>query len=182
MNTVITQPANNFSFYPDFIKSMFKLRDRVFRGRLGWDVTSVDGKEKDEYDDMNPVYMLSCNEKKQVEGCWRILPTTGPYMLRDVFPELLRGERLPEDDNIWELSRLAVDPRQNLPRRKNFVPPVQDHGAFHVNQVAVKPYHGMAGQRERTSAESLAKNLSPLTQLLADGGHLYIAAVGDTDR
>ena len=112
MNTVITQPANNFSFYPDFIKSMYKLRDRVFRGRLGWDVTSIDGKEKDQYDDMNPVYMMSCNDKKQVEGCWRILPTTGPYMLKDIFPGLLRGEKLPVHENIWELSRLAVEPQQ----------------------------------------------------------------------
>ncbi|MCW9013934.1 MAG: autoinducer synthesis protein [Gammaproteobacteria bacterium] len=112
MNTVITNHANHFTFHPGLIKSMYQLRDRVFRCRLGWDVTSTDGNEKDQYDEINPVYMMSCNESKQLEGCWRILPTTGPYMLRDIFPELLRGEELPEHENIWELSRLAVDPQK----------------------------------------------------------------------
>ena len=112
MNTVITHHANHLAFQSGLVQSMFKLRDRVFRGRLGWDVTSLNGKEKDQYDEINPVYMMSCNEEKQLEGCWRILPTTGPYMLRDIFPQLLRGEILPEHENVWELSRLAVDPRK----------------------------------------------------------------------
>lgn len=100
------------------MQSMYELRDDVFKGRLGWDVTSIEGKEKDEFDDLNPVYMMSCNIRRQLEGCWRLLPTTGPYMLRDIFPQLLRGEALPEDPNIWELSRLAVQPRTNHNRTR----------------------------------------------------------------
>ncbi len=110
MNRIITDHASGQAFHPSLIQSMYRLRDRVFRERLGWDVTSIDGKEKDSYDDLNPVYMMSCNYKKQLEGCWRLLPTTGPNMLKDVFPQLLRGEALPNDPQIWEISRLAVEP------------------------------------------------------------------------
>jgi acyl homoserine lactone synthase len=39
----------------------------------------------------------------------RLLPTTGPTMLREVFPELLDGRSPPESSEIWESSRFAVD-------------------------------------------------------------------------
>lgn len=108
MNNVTIDYANSNNLSSHLIQSMFHLREQVFKGRLGWDVTSIDGKERDEFDDLNPVYMLSSNVHQQLEGCWRLLPTLGPYMLKDVFPQLLRGEKLPEDEHIWELSRLAV--------------------------------------------------------------------------
>src|SRR3546814_12561947 len=38
-----------------------------------------------------------------------MLPTTGPYMLRDVFPQLLDGLPPPCGPRIWEGSRFAVD-------------------------------------------------------------------------
>ena len=118
MNSIITGYAQSQKFSPALIQSMFQLRDDVFKGRLGWDVTSFDGKEKDEFDELNPVYMMSSNRHRQLEGCWRILPTTGPYMLKDVFPQLLRGEAVPEAPDIWELSRLAVQPRMGHHRTK----------------------------------------------------------------
>jgi acyl homoserine lactone synthase len=118
VNNIITDHAQGNTFSPALIESMYQLRHDVFKGRLDWDVTSIDGQEKDEFDELNPVYMMSCNYRKQLEGCWRLLPTTGPYMLKDVFPQLLRGEEVPEDPNIWELSRLAVQPQMNHSRIK----------------------------------------------------------------
>src|SRR6185312_14145178 len=40
-------------------------------------------------------------------GSLRLLPTTGPNMLRDVFPELLDGDVI-ESATIWESSRICV--------------------------------------------------------------------------
>ncbi len=89
------------------LHGMYHLRHRIFRERLGWEVESRNEMEIDIFDESNPVYVLS-RKKKEVDGCWRILPTTGPYMLKDTFPELLRGESAPRDSKIWELSRFAV--------------------------------------------------------------------------
>ena len=111
MNTITIDYADSQSFSNHSLKDMFYLRQKVFKERLGWDVTCVDGKERDEFDELNPVYMLSRNHCNQIEGCWRLLPTQGPYMLKDVFPQLLRGEEIPADEHIWELSRLAVHTR-----------------------------------------------------------------------
>ena len=93
---------------PEVLKQMYQLRHTVFRERLGWDVVSDHGMEHDFFDVLNPVYLLAKGDKNEIEACWRLLPTMGPYMLRDVFPELLHGQPAPQDPVIWELSRFAV--------------------------------------------------------------------------
>lgn len=88
---------------------MYKLRYEVFAKKLGWDVETVNEMEMDHYDDLPSVaYVLAKAPDGQVDACWRILPTTGPYMLRDTFPELLHGQQAPEAGDCWELSRFAV--------------------------------------------------------------------------
>src|SRR3546814_12704268 len=41
--------------------------------------------------------------------CVRLLPTSGPTMLRDTFAPLLAGHPAPSDPAIWESSRFALD-------------------------------------------------------------------------
>lgn len=96
--------------YRDKLDSMHRLRHRVFSEHLGWDVNSRDGKERDVYDLLRPVYLLSTDAGGRVVGSMRLLPTTGPYMLRDVFPQLLEGADAPSEPFTWELSRFVVDP------------------------------------------------------------------------
>ena len=92
------------------LESMFRLRHEVFKERLNWDVGSDAGKERDDFDDLEPVYLV-CEQDGEVLGSWRALPTMGRYMLKDVFPELLYGQVAPEADDIWEVSRFAVSKR-----------------------------------------------------------------------
>ena len=92
------------------LESMFRLRHEVFRERLNWEVGSASGKERDVFDDLDPVYIV-CEDEGEVLGSWRLLPTTGPYMLKDVFPELLHGTPAPVGQDIWEISRFAVSKR-----------------------------------------------------------------------
>ena len=90
------------------IQEMHRMRYQVFKERMNWDVQTFDRMEFDAYDDMNPVYILAFDGDDKLVGTWRMLPTTGPYMLRDVFPELLDGQPAPCDPRIWECSRFAV--------------------------------------------------------------------------
>ena len=87
---------------------MHTLRAKVFRGRLGWEVPVLSGMEIDGYDALEPRYMLM-RDGETLRGCWRLLPTEGPYMLKDSFPELLDGQEAPSDPHIWELSRFALE-------------------------------------------------------------------------
>ncbi len=92
------------------LEGMFKLRHEVFKERLDWEVGSASGKERDMFDDLDPVYIV-CEHEGDVLGSWRLLPTTGPYMLKNVFPELLYGMPAPEAPDVWEISRFAVSKR-----------------------------------------------------------------------
>jgi acyl homoserine lactone synthase len=89
---------------------MFRLRSAVFSDRLGWAVKSIRGREHDRFDELEPVYMIARDSScpNRALGCWRLLPTSGPNMLRDVFPDLLGGVKMPCGPQIWEISRFAV--------------------------------------------------------------------------
>lgn len=89
---------------------MFKLRYDTFHTRLGWDVRTYDGLEIDEFDDDSQVhYILAKSDDGGVDACWRLLPSVGPNMLRDVFPQLAHGLPVPAASDVWELSRFAID-------------------------------------------------------------------------
>lgn len=89
---------------------MFRLRAEVFSQRLGWDVQLTDdGLEIDPFDQVDTArYIIARDPLGHVDACWRLLPTLGPNMLRDVFPELLHGQPAPAAADVWELSRFAV--------------------------------------------------------------------------
>jgi acyl homoserine lactone synthase len=89
---------------------MHKLRAKVFKDRLGWEVPIMSGMEIDGYDALEPLYMMIREPGDgPLRGCWRLLPTDGPYMLKDSFAQLLHGQDAPADAQIWELSRFAID-------------------------------------------------------------------------
>ena len=92
------------------IDRIYQLRSRVFRDALHWDVQSLHGREIDGFDTSSAVYGAVHDAAGQVEGCFRLLPTTERYMLRDVFPQLLHGSPAPGDPTVWESSRFAVMP------------------------------------------------------------------------
>ncbi|MGJ5180018.1 acyl-homoserine-lactone synthase [Bradyrhizobium oligotrophicum] len=87
---------------------MHRLRKIVFKDRLGWDVIVSGELEVDEYDALRPRYLLSMDRHGILDGCVRLLPTTGPNMLRDIFPFLVTKAAVPRGDRVWEASRFAV--------------------------------------------------------------------------
>jgi acyl homoserine lactone synthase len=99
---------DNAGRYVGNLYQMHCLRKKVFKDRLGWDVT-VDGEfEVDEYDGLRPNYLLSIDKHGTVNGCVRLLPTTGPNMLRDLFPSFVAKAAVPCGESVWEASRFAV--------------------------------------------------------------------------
>ncbi|MFT4069277.1 acyl-homoserine-lactone synthase [Paraburkholderia sp.] len=96
-------------FDNELINEMYRLRARVFHGRLGWEIPTIAGMEIDGYDALGPHYMLIQDESQRLRGCWRLMPTEGPNMLKDTFPQLLHGAAAPVGRHIWELSRWAIE-------------------------------------------------------------------------
>ncbi len=91
------------------IQEMHRLRYRVFKERLDWDVEVSGDLEIDRFDAMGPTYLVHKGQDGRIQGCVRLLPTTGPTMLGETFPALLDGNPMPHDPRIWESSRFCLD-------------------------------------------------------------------------
>lgn len=83
-------------------------RYKVFVETLGWQLDTPAGEERDQFDRPDTVYVAARDNAGQVTGCARLLPTTRPYLLEEVFPQLLDGMPIPRSPDIWELSRFAA--------------------------------------------------------------------------
>lgn len=83
-------------------------RHKVFVEMLGWDLQTRDGMELDQFDRPDTLYMVSQDDNGIVNGCARLLPTHRPYLLGEVFPELMQGQPIPCSPDVWELSRFAA--------------------------------------------------------------------------
>jgi acyl homoserine lactone synthase len=99
----------NSNQYQPLLDEMFRLRKRVFADRLGWDVVVTDGMEIDLFDRLDPAHIVSVDDEGHVVGCMRLLQTTGPHMLADVFSSILDGEAPLRSSTLWEATRFCVD-------------------------------------------------------------------------
>ena len=91
------------------ITEMHRLRYRVFKERLNWDVEVSGDMEIDRFDALDPVYLICKGQDGHIRGCVRLLPTTGPTMLGETFPAVLGGEPMPQSPFVWESSRFCLD-------------------------------------------------------------------------
>ena len=98
-----------YDLWRPHLREMHRQRYRIFKQRLGWDVDGENDEERDRYDDLNPTYILGFDGTGRLVSSWRLLPTTGPNMLRDEFSILLEGQAAPSNPDVWECSRFAVD-------------------------------------------------------------------------
>lgn len=111
-------PGARASLFPSLIDAMFRCRAQTFHERLKWDVVVKDAYEQDVFDDHNPLYLVSTDPV--TEEYWasiRLLPTTGPNMLRDVFSCLLDDGEVIESATIWEGSRICAIGADGQPGR-----------------------------------------------------------------
>lgn len=106
---ILVIDAINRKLHSKLLEDMFRLRARVFAGRLGWDVDVQNGMEIDEFDSLDPVYLIGLDESETVVSCVRLLQTTGPHMLADVFSDILQGQAPLRAATLWESTRFCVD-------------------------------------------------------------------------
>jgi acyl homoserine lactone synthase len=107
---IVVIEQHNTQKYSNLIDEMFRLRARIFRDRLRWDVQVVDGKERDKYDDEGPVYVIYADDEgREVKGSLRLLPTTGPTLLADFFSDTVPDAMHLSAPTIWECTRFCLD-------------------------------------------------------------------------
>jgi acyl homoserine lactone synthase len=103
--------GHDLSRHPRLSETMFRDRAAQFRARLGWEVrVDAQGHERDEYDALDPIYVIWEAPDGSHGGSMRFLPTLGRTMVNEHFAHLTDGVRI-ESPLIWECSRFCVSPR-----------------------------------------------------------------------
>ncbi|MCP2073168.1 UNVERIFIED_ORG: N-acyl-L-homoserine lactone synthetase [Pseudomonas lini] len=100
---------------PALFKALARYRYDVFVKGLGWALPCAEGFEVDAFDRPDTVYVLARDSRQEIVGCARLIPTDRPFLLGEVFPQLMGDTPLPSSSTVWELSRFAS--RRPLSRR-----------------------------------------------------------------
>lgn len=95
-------------FAPELENAIAEYRHKIFIERLGWTLPVENGMERDQFDHPETLYVVARAASGAICGCARLLPTTEPYLLSEVFPHLLGGAPVPNTREVWELSRFAM--------------------------------------------------------------------------
>ncbi|CAN5716857.1 hypothetical protein BH23PSE1_BH23PSE1_03640 [soil metagenome] len=102
--------ADDLRQHPVLADSMFRDRAEQFKVRLGWDVAiNSRGWERDEYDELNPLYIIWMDENGRHAGSMRTLPTIGRTMTNEHFLHLTGGVSI-VSPLIWECTRFCLRP------------------------------------------------------------------------
>ncbi len=102
--------AQEVARFPRLRETMFRDRAAQFHDRLGWAV-DVDrhGHERDQYDALDPLYVIWQAADGRHGGSMRFLPTMGRCMVNEHFAHLNGGMPV-RDPLIWECTRFCLAP------------------------------------------------------------------------
>lgn len=101
------------------LETMFADRKRLFVDLFGWDVPVVAGRfEVDQFDTAETVYIIAADDDCAHEASIRLMPSTRPHMLAELFPNLC-PQGVPVGPTTWESTRLCLPQRHGAERRRD---------------------------------------------------------------
>ena len=106
--------------YSSIFGQMYRQRYEIYVKRRRWDLNPIGQLEKDQYDTPDANYLLVIDDTNQILAGLRLLETTKPHILGDLFPDLVRNGTVPQGHDILELTRFYVAPfraRKDLRQR-----------------------------------------------------------------
>lgn len=98
---------DNRHLYSDILEDYFRLRHQIYVVERKWKVLDrPDKREIDQFDTDKTVYLLGLEGRSIVAGM-RLVPTTAPTLLSELFPKLSLDGPVRRPD-VYELSRIFV--------------------------------------------------------------------------
>ena len=113
--------SRNRGNYRRQLEEMHRIRHRIYIEGRGWNaLRKSDGREVDEFDTDDAVYLLGLSPDGSVTAGTRLVPTSKPHLMRNVFPHLATKGAIPRSDSIYEWTRyfLANEPKDRRARRR----------------------------------------------------------------
>lgn len=107
----------NKDSYADQLEQQFRLRHEIYVGERGWmDIARPDGREIDEFDNDDAIYLLGITTGGEVVGGSRLVPSLKPHLMSEVFPNLA-PDGVPRSAKICEWTRIFIAPAMRSPSR-----------------------------------------------------------------
>ena len=98
---------DNRHLYSDILEDYFRLRHQIYVVERKWNVLDrPDKREIDQFDTDETVYLLGLEGRSIIAGM-RMVPTTAPTLLSELFPKLSLDGPIRRPD-VYELSRIFV--------------------------------------------------------------------------
>jgi acyl-homoserine lactone synthase len=130
----------NAAQYQTELASYFRWRHNIYVEERGWtDLRKADGLERDQFDTDAAVHLLALEQGELVGGS-RLISSSHPTILSEVFPQMVERGEPPRDRESLDWTRMFVIPSRRVTRRKNTV-----RGALFT---AVMEYSLLAGARQ----------------------------------
>lgn len=100
----------NRKVYQTYLERYFQLRHQIYIGERNWrQIERPIPLEIDAFDNEHAIYLLGIDEDGNVGGSSRLIPTTRPHLLSDVFPMLAEAGP-PRGPDIFEWTRFFISP------------------------------------------------------------------------
>lgn len=101
----------NRPLYAGLLEDYFRIRHDIYVVERKWsDLARPDGREIDQFDTDDTVYLLAL-DKGAIVASMRMVPTQMPTLLSEVFPQLALAGPVRRAD-VYELSRIFVVPKK----------------------------------------------------------------------
>lgn len=114
---VVERGARSLAEHPA-LRAMFEARKEVFVDLLKWDLPVIDDRfEIDQFDGAEATYIIVSGLADEHLGSARLLKTTGPHILGDLFPHLCAGS-VPRGPNVLEITRFCLARNLGAVRRR----------------------------------------------------------------
>jgi acyl homoserine lactone synthase len=147
---------------------LLRYRHSIFVDKLGWDIPRSDGMEFDQFDRDDTVHVVAHDSAGEVSAYSRLLPTVKPYLLSEVFPQLMDGQCLPRSADTWELSRFTAQNSRTEAVSRNFV----------FSPMAVELLHYSVSAAAGRGAKNLIFVGSPGMATLMTRAHFNVDRIG----
>ena len=127
------------------LRAMFAARKQIFIDQLKWDLPALDGRfEIDQFDTPAAHYLILLDPADlRHRASARLLPTTAPHLLGDIYPHLC-PEGAPSGEAMWEISRFCLDPALEAATRRSARNQLVTALADHALQNSISDFVGVA--------------------------------------
>ncbi len=107
MIRIVTKSSRHL--YENELNEMYKMRARAAVNEMGWNIKiDSEGRDIDQFDFDDTVYIIYFNSDGSVGGCARLNPTIRPHLMSEIFPNMcLSG--VPTGDKIYTFSRYLIE-------------------------------------------------------------------------